>query len=146
MTRFRSPLGLRLALWVLLFSLAPLLIVYIFMQQQVRETYTNARLYTLQNQARTYAARLEFNVGNEQNLTTAINNEVPGTRFFLLGADGRYIAHYDPTKVGQAALFDLGANITRQLLSRESTTIVDPEQGLLLASSRRSFSRMPCSA
>jgi GAF domain-containing protein len=138
-TRFRSPLGLRLAMWVLLLSLIPLLVVYLFMQQQVRETYINARLYTLQNQASTYAARLEFNVGNEQGLTTAINSEVSGTRFFLLGADGRYIAHYDPTKVGQAALFDLGANVTRQLLSRESTTIVDTDQGLLIASSRRSF-------
>jgi GAF domain-containing protein len=137
--RFNSPIGLRLAIWIILLSIAPLLVAYLFMRSYVRETYTNARLYTLQNQAGIYAARIEFNAGNQQGLTTAMNNEVPGTRFFLLGTDGRYLAHYDPTRVGQAAIFDLGANITRQLLSRESTTIVDPELGLLIASSRQSF-------
>jgi GAF domain-containing protein len=138
-TRFKSPLGLRIALWILLLSLVPLGVVYAFMQNDTRDTYTEARLFTLQNQADTYAARLEFNVGNEQNLTTSITNEVQGTRFFILAPDGRYIAHSDASKVGTAAIDDLGPDITRQLLSRQSTTVINRQQGLLLASHRLAF-------
>ena len=139
MKRFNSPFGLRLAAWVILLSLAPLLVVYIFMQTYTRETYTNARLYVLQNQARMYAARLEFDEGNEQSLTVALNNELEGSNFFLLGIDGRYIAHPDPAKIGMPAVDDLGEDITRQLLSRETVTIADPEYELLIASHRDSF-------
>jgi GAF domain-containing protein len=137
--RFNSPFGLRLAAWVILLSLAPLVVVYIFMQTYTRETYTNARLYLLQNQARMYAARLEFDEGNEQSLTVALNNEQEESNFFLLGVDGRYIAHPDPAKIGMPAVDDLGENVTRQLLSRETVTIADPEHELLIASHRNSF-------
>src|SRR5690242_4811446 len=121
MTRFKSPLGLRIAFWVIVLSLIPLLTVYLFMQNRMRDTYVDARLYTLQNLASTYTARLEFNAGNEQGLTEKMTDEFSGSNFFILGVDGKYIAHSDPAKVGTAAIDDIGADITRQLLSREST-------------------------
>jgi GAF domain-containing protein len=139
-TRFRFPLAIWVVAWLILFSLAPFLIVYTFMQGQLSETYTNARLETMESQARQYSARLENNPGNEQEITESLAAVVQGSQFFVLGVDGKYIAHSDPTKIGTAANEDLGPTIATQLLTRETTTLVDDNQHLMIASFRPSIS------
>jgi len=138
-SQFRSPLAARLVLWVIAFSLLPLIIAYVFLQRQVRETYLNARIETLENQTRLYSARLENHTGEEQNVTSELTNLLPGSDFFLLGIDGKYIAHSNPSKVGTAAINDLGVTITTDLLSRESTTVTNRQKDILITSYRPSF-------
>jgi len=135
--RFRAPLSVRLALWIIVFSLGPLLTAYMFMGGQMREAYTAARLEKLENQVRTYSAGLEHTAGGEQVLIESLQRVLPEDQFFLLGLDGRYIAHSDPSKIGASAFDDLGERITNQLLAREAATFVNND--LMLASYRRSL-------
>ncbi len=140
MTQLRSPLVWRLILWLVLLSVVPLAIVYAFMQKNVRDTYANAQLEILTNQVRMYSARLETNPGEEQRLTAALTNITDESTFFLIGSNGKYIAHSDPSKVGIAAIDDLGVSLARQLLTSSSTTLVDETNRVLVASYRQSFS------
>ncbi|MBM3124602.1 MAG: hypothetical protein FJZ87_05955 [Chloroflexi bacterium] len=140
MIRSRFPLALQLVLWFLLISTVPLVLVYNFMQSQMQEAYMNARLDTLDNQARVYSARLENAPGKEQELTVSISNSFPEVDFFLLGLDGFYMAHSDPNKVGTSAADDIGIDLTRLLLTRDTTTVMDAELDLMAATYRRSFS------
>ena len=137
MTQFRSPLAVRLVLWSFLFSLVPILTVYAFMQGRVRETIVNTRLDTLTIQARLYSNLLEGNSGQEQVVTAELTSMLPESNFFLLGTDGRYIAHSDPAEVGAAAVEDLGASATQELLSGVSTTYVDEGAERLFATYRK---------
>jgi GAF domain-containing protein len=106
----------------------------------MREAYLNARLDTLDNQARVYSARLENAPGDEQAMTVSISNSFQDVDFFLLGIDGYYMAHSDPNKVGTSAADDIGINLTRLLLTRDTTAVMDAEQDLMAATYRRSFS------
>lgn len=139
MTRLRSSLMWRLIFWLMLMALIPLAAVYFFMQQQVRETISDNQLEILAGQVRTYSARLEVNPGDEQNTTSTISNLTNNSVFFLIGLNGKYIAHTDPTKVGAFASDDLGFDNIRTLLSRESSEIEDPEKQILMASYRKSL-------
>ncbi len=139
MTQLRSPLMWRLILWLVFLSIIPLVIVYAFMQRNMRDTYSDAQLEILTNQVRMYSARLENNPGEEQRLTTALSNISGESVFFLIGTNGRYIAHSDPTKVGMAVNDDLGPSLTRQLLTRGSETFIDEANSVLIASYRASF-------
>ena len=129
----------RLILWLVFLSIIPLVIVYAFMQRNMRDTYSDAQLEILTNQVRMYSARLENNPGEEQRLTTALSNISGESVFFLIGTNGRYIAHSDPTKVGMAVNDDLGPSLTRQLLTRGSETFIDEANSVLIASYRASF-------
>jgi GAF domain-containing protein len=139
MTRLRSTLMWRLILWLMLLALVPLAAVYVFMQQQVRETISDNQLEILAGQVRTYSARLEVSPGNEQNTTSTISNLTNNSVFFLIGLNGKYIAHTDPTKVGSFASDDLGFATIRLLLSRESSETRDDERQIMMASYRRSL-------
>ncbi len=139
MTRSRSPLAWRLMLWLVLFSLVPLVIVYLFMQQQVRQTFLDRQLEIIASQVRVYSARLAAAPGDEQNTTVAIANITDNTIFFLIGGNGKYIAHTDPNKVGSFANDDLGFSTTKLLLARESLETIDNEKGVIIASYRRNI-------
>jgi GAF domain-containing protein len=120
-------------------ALIPLIAVYFFMQQQVGKTISDNQLEILAGQVRIYSARLESAGGNEQNTTTTISNLTNNSVFFLIGLNGKYIAHTDPAKVGTFASDDLGFELTRTLLSRESYEIVNNERQIMIASYRRSL-------
>ena len=49
MIRFRLPLALQLVLWFYMISIVPVVLVYTFMQGQMRDAYLGARLDTLEN-------------------------------------------------------------------------------------------------
>lgn len=140
MTRFRIPLALNLLIWAFIFSLAPLFIVFAFMQLRMRETYISTRLETHENQARLYSDRLNAKPDDQQETTVALSKALPGNTFFLLGTDGKYVAHSDPTMVGKAAIDDLGSNITGDLFASITTTYSNQENDILLASFRNGFS------
>ncbi len=137
MTRLRSPLVWRLVLWLLLLSLLPLAIVYFFMQQQVKQTILDNQLEILSNQVRVYSAQLTLSPGNEQSTTQALSNSTGRNIFLLIGADGKYIAHTDPGKIGSFASDDLGFTLVNGLLSQESFETIDNEKGEMIASYRR---------
>lgn len=139
MTQLRSPLLWRLILWLMLVALLPLTTVYFFMQRQVREVISDGQLEALASQVRTYSARLEIQPGEEQNTTATISNLTANSTFFLIGLNGKYIAHTDPSKVDTFASADLGFSLTRTLLSRESSETVNNEKQVIIASYRKAL-------
>ncbi len=139
MTRLRSSLTWRLVFWLMLLAVLPLTTVYIFMQRQVKETISDKQREILAGQVRTYSARLALSPGDEQNTTTTISNLTENSVFFLIGVNGKYIAHTDPNKIRTFASDDFGFSLTRTLLSRESSEIIDSEKQVIIASYRKTL-------
>jgi GAF domain-containing protein len=139
-TRFRIPLGIWVVAWLIVFSLAPFLIVYAFIHGQLRENYQNARLEAMASQARQFSAQLESQTRDKQKVTDSLTSMVQGSQFFVLGADGKYITHSDHSKIGKDAASELGPAILSQILSRDSALFVDNNNKFMVASFRQTFS------
>lgn len=139
MNRSRSPLAWRLIIWLSLLAFLPLAIVYFFMQQQVREVYLDGQLEILAGQVRLYSTRLQLTPGEEQSTTQALTNITGNSVFFLIGDNGKYIAHSDSAKIGTFASDDLGFSLTKLLLARESYEMVDREKRVMIASYRKNI-------
>ncbi|MBK9209284.1 MAG: hypothetical protein IPL71_13645 [Anaerolineales bacterium] len=65
-----------------------------------------------------------------------MNNTANGDAFFLIAVNGTYLAHSNPEKIGRSALEDFNFDTLQKLLARETTTILDNENGLLIGSYR----------
>lgn len=137
MIRLRSPLMWRLILWLIIFAVVPLTTLYTFMQNQVKTSYIDAQTQILETQVRMYSARLAANPGHEQEVTTSLTNITRGSTFFVIGINGEYVAHSNTAKVGTLASDDLGFNMSRIFLSRDSFTLADTENNILISSYRK---------
>jgi GAF domain-containing protein len=137
MTRLRNSLAWRLVLWLLLLALVPLAIIYLFMQQQVGKAFSEGQLKLLDSQARTYSAQLAAtSSGDAQNITSTISNVNQGNEFFLIGSNGKYIAHSNPAKIGKFASDDLGFDTVRDILATQSFQLTDEKRQIMLATYR----------
>ncbi len=139
MSQLRSPITWRLILLFLFLSLLPISIVVSFVQQQVRENIIDTQLKTARDQARIYSISIEKEPGKEQEFATSMSNAAEGDTLLLIAKNGTYLAHTDSKKVGHSALEDFSFDTLQKLLARESTTILDEENGQLVGSYRTSL-------
>jgi len=138
-TQLRSPITWRLILLFLFLSLLPISIVVSFVQQQVRENIITTQLKTARDHARIYSISIEKEPGKEQEFATDMSNTAEGDTLLLIAKNGTYLAHTNSKKVGRSALEDFSFDTLQKLLARESTTILDEENGQLIGSYRTSL-------
>ncbi len=140
MNQLRSPITLRLTLLFLLLSLIPISVVFVFVQQQVRENFITTQLKIMTDHARIYATVLETEPGWEQKSAADITKALEGEHFYLIAQDGTYLVHSSPEKIGQSALEDFGPGTLGKLLEGSSTSLFDEEKRQLIGSHRTSSS------
>jgi len=138
--QLRSPITLRLTLLFLLLSLIPISVVFVFVQQQVRENFITTQLKIMTDHARIYATVLETEPGWEQKSAADITKALEGEHFYLIAQDGTYLVHSSPEKIGQSALEDFGPGTLGKLLEGSSTSLFDEEKRQLIGSHRTSSS------
>ena len=137
MIQLRSPIIWRLTIWFLVLSLIPIAIVVMFIQRQVRDNIITTQLEIIRDHAHIYSARMEIEPDKEQAFAEdMMNNTANGDAFFLIAVNGTYLAHSNPEKIGRSALEDFNFDTLQKLLARETTTILDNENGLLIGSYR----------
>ncbi|MBK8824055.1 MAG: hypothetical protein IPN58_16075 [Anaerolineales bacterium] len=137
MSQLRSPIIWRLTIWFLVLSLIPIAIVVMFIQRQVRDNIITTQLEIIRDHAHIYSARMEIEPDKEQAFAEdMMNNTANGDAFFLIAVNGTYLAHSNPEKIGRSALEDFNFDTLQKLLARETTTILDNENGLLIGSYR----------
>lgn len=136
MTQLRSPIILRLTIWFLVLSLIPIGVVFAFVQNQVRNNIITTQLEIMRDHARIYSARMQTEPGKEQFFAEDMMNTANGDTFFLIASNGTYVAHSNPEKIGRSALEDFDVDTLQKLLARETTTIIDNKNGILIGSYR----------
>ncbi len=139
MSQLRSPITLRLTLLFLFLSLIPVSLVVVFVQQQVRENLITTQLKIEIDHAHIYFTRMENEPGKEQELAADMTNTTEGESFYLIAKNGTYLAHSNSEKIGDSALEDFSFDTLQTLLARESTSIIDEENGQLIGSYRTSL-------
>jgi len=135
-TQLRSPIILRLTIWFLVLSLIPIGVVFAFVQNQVRNNIITTQLEIMRDHARIYSARMQTEPGKEQFFAEDMMNTANGDTFFLIARNGTYVAHSNPEKIGRSALEDFDVDTLQKLLARETTTIIDNKNGILIGSYR----------
>jgi len=135
-TQLRSPIILRLTIWFLVLSLIPIGVVFAFVQNQVRNNIITTQLEIMRDHARIYSARMQTEPGKEQFFAEDMMNTANGDTFFLIASNGTYVAHSNPEKIGRSALEDFDVDTLQKLLARETTTIIDNKNGILIGSYR----------
>jgi len=138
-SQLRSPITLRLTLLFLFLSLIPVSLVVVFVQQQVRENLITTQLKIEIDHAHIYFTRMENEPGKEQELAADMTNTTEGESFYLIAKNGTYLAHSNSEKIGDSALEDFSFDTLQTLLARESTSIIDEENGQLIGSYRTSL-------
>ncbi|MFH0990115.1 MAG: PAS domain S-box protein [bacterium] len=122
-------LGVRVAVWFLLLSLLPVLVLGLFVQNEMKETFLTVEALQGREQAR-IAARLivqqrEKSVQNDIQLFARENFST----FFVVDRQARYIAHSDSTKLGRSAWEDYPSSDITTILYGMDGTIRNPEKG-----------------
>jgi len=135
-TQLRSPIILRLTIWFLVLSLIPIGVVFAFVQNQVRNNIITTQLEIMRDHAHIYSARMQTEPGKEQFFAEDMMNTANGDTFFLIASNGTYVAHSNPEKIGRSALEDFDVDTLQKLLARETTTIIDNKNGILIGSYR----------
>jgi GAF domain-containing protein len=138
-TLLRNSITLRLVFWFIVLSLIPVGVVFVFTQTQVRENVINTQLEIMRDHARLYSTRIKAEPGKEAELAKDMMDTTNGETYYLISSNGTYLAHSDPQKIGRSALQDLGFDVLQKLLARETTTILDEENGRLIGSYRASL-------
>jgi len=137
--QLRSPITWRLTLLFLFLALIPTSIVVYFVQQQVRGSIIDTQLKFVRDHARLYSVSMENDPGKEQKIATSMTNTTEGESLLLIAKNGTYLAHSNSEKIGRSALEDLSFETLQKLLARESTSILDEENGQLIGSYRKSL-------
>jgi len=127
---------LRLTIWFLVLSLIPIGVVFAFVQNQVRNNIITTQLEIMRDHAHIYSARMQTEPGKEQFFAEDMMNTANGDTFFLIASNGTYVAHSNPEKIGRSALEDFDVDTLQKLLARETTTIIDNKNGILIGSYR----------
>jgi GAF domain-containing protein len=138
-TQLRGSITWRVIFWFLILALIPIIVVFMFMQRQARENIITAQLEVMRDHARLYHTRLQVEPDKMVEIAVDMMSISSGDTFFLVNSTGTYLAHSDPTKVGKQSKQDINISIMQKLLARESTTLLDEENGLLFGSYRTSL-------
>ena len=117
----KSSIIWRMIAWFLLLALIPLGAVVIFVQRQVNQTVLDVESQAAVREARLHAAESAYHPNAFEQHTQIYegSNEVA----FILGADGTYLAHTDPKKIGSLAENDFSAETLQSFFSDNSGSI-----------------------
>jgi GAF domain-containing protein len=137
--RLRFSITWRLVFWFLFLSLIPTGAIFALIQRQVRENIITVQTENVRNHARLYYTRLQSEPDKPTEIAIDMMSRLEGDTFFLIGSNGVYLAHSNPQKVGQSASQDISFENLQKLLARETTTIRDDQNGVLLGSYRTSL-------
>jgi signal transduction histidine kinase len=116
----------RMIAWFILLALIPLSVVMIFVQRQVNQTILNVELQTTLGKAGLLAAEIENNPGAVEQLAEVYGKgeEIA----FIMNADGIYLAHSNPQKVGVSAGQDYPPEIMDILIDGEAGSLEETSQ------------------
>jgi GAF domain-containing protein len=137
--QLRSPITWRLTLLFLLLSLIPIIIVVVFVRQQVRESLITTQLKVVTDHAHIYFSSMKNEPEKKQEFAVDMAKTTEDEVFFLIAKNGTYLAHSNPEKVGKSALEDFNFDTLQKLLARQSTSIIDKENDQLIGSYRTSL-------
>lgn len=139
MSILKSPITWRLFFWYLVLSLIPVVIVIDFLGSRVQEYILQQDLRIMQRNARIYSLQIDSQKSTPQEITTALSETSPGDIFFLLNAQGSYLAHSDPQKVGKFASDTFRAGLISQIYASQVSSFIDEESGYMFAVYRSSL-------
>jgi GAF domain-containing protein len=122
----------------LFLSLIPISIIFVFVQQQVRENLINTQLRIVTDHAHIYFNSVEKSeAGREQEIAESMNTK--GEELYLIARNGTFLAHPDSAKIGKTASGDFSIGLLQTLLAKETVSIIDEESGRLIGSYRSSL-------
>ena len=129
-------LAWKLTIWFLLLSFFPIMVMAVFVRQNVSDTIenlvadeTHSRVMLLAREIADDASDTEI----QEALTVAADDT---HKAYLLGGDGNYAANSDPSSAGRPFSEDLSLNIRNQMLSGGSGVVVDGSTSVLYAFTR----------
>jgi PAS domain S-box-containing protein len=123
--RLTGSLAWKLTIWFLLLSFFPIMVMAVFVRQNVADaiedvvaSYTQSRVMLLAREITGEADTAEV-----QGALTVVADDAH--KAYLLGDDGKYVAHSDPGAAGQPYSADLSLQVVDQILAGGSGVIVD---------------------
>ena len=136
--RLNGSLAWKLTIWFLLLSFFPIMVMAVFVRQNVADAIedlvadeTHSRVMLLAREIAGNADATEV-----QDAITVAGDETH--KAYLLGDDGTYVVHSDPSAAGLPYSDDLSLEVRSQILGGGSGVIVDSATGALYAFTRPS--------
>jgi len=120
----------RMIAWFLLLALIPLGAVTIFVQRQVNQTVLDVELQAAVREARLHAAESAYHPDAFEQHTQIYEgtNDIA----FILGTDGKYLAHTDREKIGASAEYDFAPDILQTFFSADNGSIDNGVAGQII--------------
>ena len=129
-------LAWKLTIWFLLLSFFPIMVMAVFVRQNVadsiEEVVANETLSRVMLLAQEIAGEVDTAV--VQGTLTVVADDTH--KVYLLGDEGKYVAHSDPSAAGQPFSGDLSVQIIDQILAGGSDVITDRSSGTLYGFTR----------
>lgn len=141
MFRLRRSIAWRIALSFLVLSLIPIGVVLVFMQRQLYQSELKTQQEIARNQAHVFSDRALENPEKANEIAAAMTRATNGDLFYLIASNRTYIANSNPSKKGVSALDVFDYVTLENLLTGESKTLLDEENGIIIASYRGSLTQ-----
>ena len=129
-------LALKLTIWFLLLSFFPIMVMAVFVRQNIADSIEEV----VANETRPRVMLLAREIAGEadtaevQGVLTVATDDMH--KAYLLGDEGKYVAHSDPSSAGQPFSGDLSSQVIDQILAGGSGVIVDSSSGTLYGFTR----------
>ncbi len=134
----KIPIAWRMALWFLILAALPLFLALSSLRRQILQNAVQNELATAQSQARLYADRVLAEPDQKVEIGKRMS-QATGDTFYLIAANGTYLAHPDPARLGRSAAADFDFETLQTLLNGTSATIYDEANGLAIGSYRQTL-------
>jgi len=129
-------LGIRLTIWFLIISIIPLLVVGIFIRDDVATAFINLDARQQLEIARTYS-HLAQSEGLEAAANDMRKHKTSAAHYlFIVDRNGTYIAHTDSSKIGSVLSRDFAVKSVERILSDAEFFFVENESGNAIGHSR----------
>ncbi len=134
----RNSLVWKLTIWFLLLSLLPIGVIVLFVRQDVSEELTNLAKVDTSSQVALLAKEISSSI-DERRVQEAVSAATDSTQVaFLVGEDGRYVAHGDESKLDGAISDHFTDEVARRVLSDSVGVVIEEGTGRLVG-----FSSVP---
>ena len=138
MKQFTGSLAWKLTIWFFLLSIFPIVVMAVFVRQNVADTIADlaadevlSRVILLANEASSAI--------DDGNLPSLMASKTDETHLaFVLGPDGSYVAHSDPAMVGAQASDELAPEVIQRISGSDNGVVVAADTGQLFG-----FALMP---
>ena len=129
-------LAWKLTTWFLLLSFFPIIVMAVFVRQNVADSIKEVVSNETQSRVMLLARKIadEANTSEIQGALTVAADDTH--KAYLLGDEGKYVAHSNPSAAGQLFSGDLSLEVIDQILAGGSGVIVDSSSGTLYGFTR----------